>query len=123
MFYKSKSGNENMSLHDVNVVPGKSEYKIEEAFGRIKEASKERKFDETVDVMVKLNVDPTKGDQMIRGTCVLPAGTGKEVKVCVFADPEFHDQLAAVGADVIGDDQIMTDIGNGKIEFDKIICT
>lgn len=107
----------------MNVVPGKSEYKIEEAFGRIKEASKERKFDETVDVMVKLNVDPTKGDQMIRGTCVLPAGTGKEVKVCVFADPEFHDQLAAVGADVIGDDQIMTDIGNGKIEFDKIICT
>lgn len=60
---------------------------------------------------------------MIRGTCVLPAGTGKEVKVCVFADPEFHDQLTAVGADVIGDDQIMTDIGNGKIEFDKIICT
>jgi len=60
---------------------------------------------------------------MIRGTCVLPAGTGKEVKVCVFADPEFHSELTAAGADVIGDEQVMTDIGNGKIEFDKIICT
>ena len=60
---------------------------------------------------------------MIRGTCVLPAVTGKEVKVCVFADPEFHQQLRDAGADVIGDEAIMTDIGNGKIDFDKIICT
>jgi len=73
--------------------------------------------------MVKLGVDPTKGDQMIRGTCVLPAGTGKEVKVCVFADGEFHTDLKAVGADVLGNDQTLQDIGNGKIEYDKIICT
>jgi large subunit ribosomal protein L1 len=44
-----------------------------------------------VEAIIKLNVDPTKGDQMIRGTCILPAGTGKETKVCVFADKEFHD--------------------------------
>lgn len=60
MFYKSKSGNENINLQDLS--GGKPEYKIEEVFGKIKEISKERKFDETVDVMVKLNVDPTKGD-------------------------------------------------------------
>ena len=60
---------------------------------------------------------------MIRGTCVLPAGTGKEVRVCVFADNEFHEQLKEVGADMIGDDSVLTDIQNGVINFDKIICT
>lgn len=73
--------------------------------------------------MIKLNVDPTKGDQMIRGTCVLPAGTGKEIKVCVFADNEFHDALKEVGADFIGSDQILADIAAGIVPFDKIICT
>ena len=85
--------------------------------------SKERKFDESVELIVKLGVDPTKGDQMIRGTCILPAGTGKEIKVCVFADGEFHQELKAVGADVIGNDQTLQDIANGKIDYDKIICT
>ncbi len=75
-----------MSQDPSEIGAAKKEYQIAEALGRIKEISKERRFDETVDVMVKLNVDPTKGDQMIRGTCVLPAGTGKELKVCVFAD-------------------------------------
>jgi len=51
---------------------------------------------------VKLNVDPTRGDQMIRGTCVLPSGTGREVRVCVFAASDFHAELEAVGADIIG---------------------
>ena len=60
---------------------------------------------------------------MIRGTCVLPAGTGKEVKVCVFADGEFHSDLKEVGADFIGNDQTILDIANGIIPFDKIICT
>jgi len=61
MFYKSKSGNENLNIQDISQ-QGSKEYKLAEVFGRIKEVSKERKFDETVDVMVKLNVDPTKGD-------------------------------------------------------------
>jgi len=60
---------------------------------------------------------------MIRGTCILPSGTGKTVKVCVFADNEFHKDLLAVGADYIGNDQILTDIANGIVPFDKIICT
>ena len=60
---------------------------------------------------------------MIRGTCVLPAGTGKEVKVCVFADAEVHAELGEIGADLIGSDQVLADIADGKIEFDKLICT
>ena len=78
---------------------------------------------ETIEAIVKLNVDPTKGDQMIRGTCILPAGTGKEVRVCVFADGEFHQQLKEVGADIIGDEHVLNDISNGILNFDKIICT
>jgi large subunit ribosomal protein L1 len=67
------------------------EFKVDEVFAKLNESSKGRKFVESVEAIIKLNVDPTKGDQMIRGTCILPAGTGKETKVCVFADLEFHD--------------------------------
>ena len=59
----------------------------------------------------------------MRGTCILPAGTGKEVKVCVFSGNEFHEEAKTAGADVIGDDQVLADISEGKIEFDKIIAT
>lgn len=55
---------------------------------KIKELSKERKFKESVEAIIRLSVDPRQGDQNIRGTCVLPAGTGKQVKICVFADKE-----------------------------------
>ena len=95
----------------------------EEIFTKAKEVSKERKFAESVEVVVKLNVDPTQGDQNIRGTCILPAGTGKEVKVCVFAATEFHEELKAQGADVIGDDEVLKAISEGVTEFDKIIAT
>lgn len=74
-------------------------------------------------MILKLNVDPTQGDQNVRGTCVLPAGTGKEVKVCVFAGEEFHEDIKAQGADFIGNDQILKDISEGIIPFDKIIAT
>jgi large subunit ribosomal protein L1 len=60
---------------------------------------------------------------MIRGTCILPSGTGKEIKVCVFADGEFHSELKEAGADILGNDQVLIDIGNGNVPFDKIICT
>ena len=72
---------------------------------------------------MRLNVDPTKGDQMIRGTCILPEGTGKSVKVCVFAAKDLHDELTAVGADIIGNESTLLDIANGNIEFDKLICS
>ena len=74
-------------------------------------------------MILKLNVDPKYHDQNVRGICILPAGTGKEVKICVFAGEEFHEELKANGADFIGNDQMLQDIGDGKIEFDKIIAT
>jgi large subunit ribosomal protein L1 len=60
---------------------------------------------------------------MIRGTCVLPAGTGKQVRVCVFADGQFHSQLGEIGVDEIGSDKTISDFLKGEINFDKIICT
>ena len=125
MFYTRKSINEATGEDEksTEILSSSKEWQPEEIFSKIKEFSKDRKFIESVEAIVKLNVDPTKGDQMIRGTCVLPAGTGKEVRVCVFADNEFHEQLKEIGADVIGDDQVLTDIQNGIINFDKIICT
>jgi len=94
-----------------------------EIFAAAKEVSKERKFGESFEVIVKLNVDPTQGDQNVRGTCVLPAGTGKEVRVCVFAGDEFHEECKAAGAEFIGNEAILKDISEGIILFDKIIAT
>ena len=100
-----------------------AELSPEQAFEKVKSLSKERNFKESVDAIIKLNVDPTKGDQMIRGTCVLPDGTGNEIKVCVFADSELHEDLKEAGADSIGDSGTLEQIAAGNLNFDKIICT
>jgi large subunit ribosomal protein L1 len=92
-------------------------------FRRLKEESKERKFVESVEAIFRLGVDPKQGNQNIRGTCVLPAGTGKEIRICVFADKSVHPQLAEAGADIIGTDDIIKQIGEGVIQFDKLIAT
>lgn len=94
-----------------------------EAISKIKEISKERQFKESVEAIIRLSVDPRQGDQNIRGTCVLPAGTGKEVKVCVFADAEMKDQVLEAGADVFGTDDLLKLLAEGKVEFDKLIAT
>lgn len=99
------------------------EYSASEIFAQLKQISKERKFAESLELIVKLNVDPTQGDQNVRGTCVLPAGTGKEVRVAVFADQEFHQDLMTAGADIIGDEKLLKDIADGNINFDRIIAT
>ena len=67
------------------------EYSVKEIFSAVKSSSKERKFPESLELILQLNVDPTQGDQNVRGTCVLPAGTGQTIRVAVFADKEFHD--------------------------------
>ena len=72
---------------------------------------------------MKLNVDPKYHDQNVRGTCVLPAGTGTEVKICVFAGQEYHDEAKTNGADLIGNDKVLADISEGICNFDKIIAT
>lgn len=80
-------------------------------------------FDETVDVAVKLGVDPRHADQMVRGTVVLPSGTGKEVKVLVFAKGEKEKEAEEAGADYIGSDEIIEKIKGGWLEFDKTVAT
>ena len=85
--------------------------------------SKFAKFDETVDVAVKLGVDPRHADQMVRGTCVLPHGTGKSVRVLVFAKGEKEKEAMDAGADYAGSDDLMEKIQGGWLEFDKAVAT
>lgn len=81
------------------------------------------KFDETVDVAVRLGVDPRHADQMVRGTCVLPNGTGKDVRVLVFAKGEKEKEALAAGADYAGSDEFVEKIQGGWLEFDKAVAT
>src|SRR6478752_2196155 len=82
-----------------------------------------RKFDETVEVAYRLGVDPRKADQMLRGTVSLPAGTGKNVRVAVFATGDAAREAEAAGADVVGADDLVAKIQNGFLDFDVAIAT
>ncbi len=84
---------------------------------------KSAKFDETVEISLKLNVDPRHADQMVRGSVVLPAGTGKKVRVAVMAKDAKADEAKAAGADIVGDDDLVEDIQKGVINFDILIAT
>ena len=97
-------------------------YTIEEALGNIKNLAS-AKFDETIEMALKLNVDPRHADQMVRGSVVLPAGTGKNVKVAVIAKDAKADEAKAAGADLVGSDDLIADIQAGKIDFDVLIAT
>ncbi|MDR0454107.1 MAG: 50S ribosomal protein L1 [Deferribacteraceae bacterium] len=81
------------------------------------------KFDETVDVAVKLGVDPRHADQMVRGSVVLPNGTGKTVRVLAFAKGEKAKEAETAGADVVGDDELVAKVEGGWLEFDKVVST
>ena len=80
------------------------------------------RFDETVDLAVKLGVDPRRAEQMMRGTVTLPAGTGKEVQVAVFAQGELAAQAREAGADRVGSDDLAEEISSGQIDFDVYIA-
>jgi large subunit ribosomal protein L1 len=84
---------------------------------------KSAKFDETVEVALNLNVDPRHADQMIRGSVVLPNGTGKNVRVAVFAKDIKADEAKAAGADIVGTDDLIEQIQGGVINFDMVIST
>ncbi|AYJ77594.1 MULTISPECIES: 50S ribosomal protein L1 [Aliarcobacter] len=84
---------------------------------------KSAKFDESVEIALNLNVDPRHADQMIRGAVVLPNGTGKTVRVAVFAKGVKMDEAKAAGADIVGNDDLADDIQAGKINFDVLIAT
>jgi large subunit ribosomal protein L1 len=81
------------------------------------------KFDETVELVVRLGVDPRKADQMVRGTVSLPSGTGKDVRVAVFAAGEAAAEARAAGADIVGADDLAAEIEKGNMDFDVAIAT
>jgi len=97
-------------------------YSVDEAMKTLKEL-KSANFDETVEVALNLNVDPRHADQMIRGSVVLPNGTGKTVRVAVFAKDAKADEAKAAGADLVGAADLIEDITAGKIDFDIVIST
>ncbi|WP_158970908.1 50S ribosomal protein L1 [Chachezhania sediminis] len=101
---------------------GKEDLTIEEAVALIK-ANASAKFDETVEVALNLGVDPRHADQMVRGVVGLPNGTGKTVRVAVFARGAKADEATAAGADIVGAEDLMETIQSGKIEFDRCIAT
>ena len=98
------------------------EYSVDEAMATLMEL-KSANFDETVEVALNLNVDPRHADQMIRGSVVLPNGTGKKVRVAVFAKDAKADEAKAAGADLVGAADLIEDIQAGKIDFDIVIST
>ncbi|RDU63507.1 50S ribosomal protein L1 [Helicobacter sp. MIT 14-3879] len=81
------------------------------------------KFDETVEIAIRLGVDPRHADQMIRGAVVLPYGTGKKIRVAVFAKDIKADEAKNAGADIVGDEDLVTSIKNGELNFDMVIAT
>jgi large subunit ribosomal protein L1 len=98
------------------------EYPLEEAIAKVKELAY-AKFDETVDLAFNLGVDPRKSDQMVRGTVVLPHGTGKQLRVLVFAKGEKELEAKQAGADYVGADDLVEKISKGWLDFDKVVAT
>jgi large subunit ribosomal protein L1 len=97
------------------------QYSVEEAAAAVKEL-KSAKFDETVEIAMNLGVDPRHADQMVRGAVVLPHGTGKKVRVAVFAKGAKVDEAKEAGADIVGTDELVEMIQAGNIDFDVVVA-
>lgn len=117
MSKNSKRFNELLKKVDTNKA-----YALSEAVETVKILAS-AKFDETVEIALKLNVDPRHADQMVRGSVILPAGTGKKVRVGVIAKDAKADEATAAGADVVGSDDLIEEIQKGNINFDVLIAT
>jgi len=98
-------------------------YALDDAIKILKTAAKPRKFDETIELALNLNVDPRHADQNVRGMVSLPNGTGANVKVAVFAKDDKAKAAKDAGADIVGAEDLVEDIKSGKIEFDRCIAT
>ncbi|HEX2878638.1 MAG TPA: 50S ribosomal protein L1 [Polyangiaceae bacterium] len=98
------------------------QYSVDEAVGIVKSMAY-AKFDESVDLAVRLGVNPKHADQMVRGAIVLPAGTGKTIRVAVFARGEKEKEALDAGADIAGSDELAKKISEGNIDFDQLIAT
>jgi len=97
-------------------------YSVTDAVKLVKSNAK-AKFDETIDIAVNLGVDPKYADQMVRGVVSLPSGTGKDVRVAVFARDAKADEAKAAGAEFVGAEDLMEEIQNGKSDFDRVIAS
>ena len=97
-------------------------YPVAEALTLVKETAV-AKFDESIDVAVQLGIDPKKSDQLVRGSVVLPAGTGKSVRVAVFAQGDKAEAAKAAGADIVGLDDLAEQIKAGQMDFDVVIAS
>ena len=97
-------------------------YPVDEAIETLK-ANAKAKFDETIEVALNLGVDPRHADQMVRGVVNLPKGSGKNVRVAVFAKGAKADEAKAAGADVVGAEDLMESVQGGTIDFDRVIAT
>jgi len=97
-------------------------YGVDEAIGIVK-ANATAKFDETVEISLNLGVDPRHADQMVRGVVSLPKGTGRDVRVAVFARGDKAEEAKKAGAEVVGAEDLMEEIQSGKIDFERVIAT
>jgi large subunit ribosomal protein L1 len=117
-----------MSKHGKKYVEASKKYDREkfhtvpEAIGVVKTLAS-AKFDETVELAIRLGVDPRKADQIVRGTVGLPAGTGKTIRVAVFANGDFASAARDAGADIVGGDDLVEKISGGFLDFDLAIAT
>lgn len=116
MAKRGKKYNQSKELRD------KEEYSLDESVSLVKKLSYV-KFDETVDISFRLGVNPKHSDQMVRGTIVLPHGTGKTKKVCVIASGEKIKEAEEAGADYAGGDELIEKISKGWVDFDAVIAT
>ena len=116
----SRSGKRMNAIRE-KLEPGKA-YSVDEALELLKDSSKV-KFTESVDVAIRLGIDPRKSDQNVRGSTVLPNGTGKTVRVAVFTQGENADKAKEAGADVVGMDDLHDQIKEGDMAFDVVIAT
>ncbi|AKQ42862.1 50S ribosomal protein L1 [Aurantiacibacter atlanticus] len=96
-------------------------YTVDDAISTLREHK--ANFDETIEVAMNLGVDPRHADQMVRGMVSLPSGTGKDVKVAVFARGENAEKAEAAGADKVGAEDLMEDMQNGNLDYDRVIAT
>src|SRR5262249_60957598 len=97
-------------------------YPIEEAVKMVKDRAK-AKFDETIEIAMNVGVDPRHADQMVRGVVALPNGSGRSVRVAVFARGAKADEAKAAGADVVGAEDLVEKVQGGAIDFDRVVAT
>jgi large subunit ribosomal protein L1 len=103
-------------------VDAKTLYALDDAVKMVKERAK-AKFDETIEIAINLGVDPRHADQMVRGVVELPNGSGRSVRVAVFAKGDKADEARAAGAEIVGDEDLAAEVQSGKIDFDRCIAT